>query len=128
MITVRSNKKLRDFELLLLSGVSSLSVQPIANIAQKVSWKKLWDNALNYGYKGIKCVQAILCELCRPTLGDRLCHLCSGHVECFSIHLCTDHPSLVCHHSLSTIIDNIISNVDMPFIITLGSSLCHITA
>ena len=71
---------------------------------------------------------SILCELCRPTFGDRLCHLCSGHVECFSIHLCTDHPSLVCHHSLSTIIDNIISNVDMPFIITLGSSLCHITA
>ena len=38
MITVRSNKKPlldRDFELLLLSGVSSLSVQPIANIAQK---------------------------------------------------------------------------------------------
>ena len=101
MITVRSNKKLlldRDFELLLLSGVSSLSVQPIANIAQKVSWKKLWDNALDYGYKGTKCVQAILCELCRPTFGDRLCHLCSGHVECFSIHLCTDHPSLVCHH------------------------------
>ena len=130
MITVRSNKKLlldRDFELLLLSGVSSLSVQPIANIAQKVSWKKLWDNALDYGYKGTKCVQAILCELCRPTFGDRLCHLCSGHVECFSIHLCTDHPSLVCHHSLSTIIDKI-SNVDMPFIITLGSSLCHITA
>ena len=49
------------------------------------------------------------------------------HVECFSIHLCTDHPSLVCHHSLYTIIDKI-SNVDMPFIITLGSSLCHITA
>ena len=54
MITVCSNKKLlldRDLELLLLSGVSSLSVQPIANIAQKVSWKKLWDNALDYEHK-----------------------------------------------------------------------------
>ena len=41
--------------------------------------------------------------------------------------LCTDHPSLVCHHSLSTIIDEI-SNVDMPFNIALGSTLCLIAA
>ena len=43
------------------------------------------------------------------------------------IYVLIIHHWYICHHSLSTIIDKI-SNVDMPFIITLGSSLCHITA
>ena len=78
-----------------------------------------------YDYRGTICVQAILREFSRPTFGDRLCHLCTNHVEDYLLfHLCNAYPSLVRHESLSTIID-MISAVDMPFIITLASNLCH---
>ena len=61
---VQSNKKLlhdHDFELLLSSVVTSRSVEPIvANFAELVSWKKIWDGALDYGFKGTTRVQVIL--------------------------------------------------------------------
>ena len=100
-------------------------VYTIAKIAKSVSWRKIWDGALDYGYRGTICVQAILRELSRPIFGERLCHLCNNLVEDYLLlHLCNAHPSLVRHESLTTIIDKI-SAVDMPFIITLGSNLCR---
>ena len=121
---VRLNKKLlleRDFTLLLSHAMTSPSVGTIAKIAKSDSWRKIWHGALDSGYRGIICVQAILREFTRPTFDDRLCHLCVE--DYFLLHLCNPHPSLVRHESLTTIIDKI-SAVDMPFIITLGSNLC----
>ena len=67
---VQINKKLllkRDYEQLLSSAMSQPSVYPAAQIAQTVSWGRVWDNALDYGVKGTKCVQYVLRELCRIT-------------------------------------------------------------
>ena len=91
-----------------------------------VSWKRLWDGALDFGYKGTRCVQSIVRELSRPSFGDKLCCICGNGVESFLVHLCVGHPLLVCNESPTTIIDKL-SSVDMPFTITLGSSLAHIT-
>ena len=52
---VQTNKKLllkRDYEQLLSSAMSQPSVYPPAQIAQTVSWRRVWDNALDYGVKG----------------------------------------------------------------------------
>ena len=57
---VRINKKLllkRDYEQLLSSAMSHPSVYPAAQIAQTVSWRRVWDNSLDYGVKGTKYVQ-----------------------------------------------------------------------
>ena len=57
---VRINKKLllkRDYEQLLSSAMSHPSVYPAAQIAQTVSWRGVWDIALDYGFKCTKCVQ-----------------------------------------------------------------------
>ena len=54
---VRINKKLllkRDYEQCLSSAMSHPSVYPAAQIAQTVSWRRIWDNALDYGVKGTK--------------------------------------------------------------------------
>ena len=64
---VRSSKKLllgKDYDLLLSSALTHPSVEPIASV---VSWRRIWDGALDYGVKGTMCVQAILRELSRPT-------------------------------------------------------------
>ena len=68
---IRINKKLllkRDYEQLLSSAMSHPSVYPAAQIAQTVSWRRVWDNALDYGVKGKKYVQYVLRELCRQLL------------------------------------------------------------
>ena len=62
---VRINKKLllkRDYEQLLSSATSHPSVYPAAQIAQTVSCRRVrvWDNALDYGVKGTKCVKYVL--------------------------------------------------------------------
>ena len=125
-----SGKKLlleRDFELLITSAITHPSVEPVAQIATTVSWRKIWDSALDHGIKGTRCAQAILREFSRPTFGDKLCHLCKEEIACFSVHLCDKHPSLVCNKSLTNIIANV-SSVDMSFIITLGLKLgCAVT-
>ena len=124
---VHTNKKLlleRDFTLLFSHATVFPSLN-FAKIAKFVSWRKIWDGALDYAYRGTICVQAILREFSRPTFGDRICHLRNNRVEdYFLLHLCNAHPSLVRQESLTTIIDKL-SAVDMPFIITLGSNLCH---
>ena len=75
---VQDNKELllkRDYELLLSSAKSHPSVHSAAHIAHSVSWRKIWDNALEYGVRGTRCAQSVLRVLCRPTFGERLCHL-----------------------------------------------------
>ena len=81
---VHSNKKLLlecDFTLLLSHAMASPSVGTIVKIAKSVSWRKIWDGALEYGYGGTICVQAILREFSGPTFRDRSCHPCNNHVE-----------------------------------------------
>ena len=119
------NKKLllkRDYEQLLSSAMSHPSVYPVAQIAQTVSWRRVWDNALDYGVKGTKCVQYVLRELCRPTFGENLCYLCKNKISCFSTHLFDCHRSLVCNKSFKEAI-TLISSLDMQFIISFGSKL-----
>ena len=62
-----------DYEQLLSSAMSQPSVYPAAQIAQTVSWRRVWNSALDYGVKGTKCVQYVLRELCRPSFGENLC-------------------------------------------------------
>ena len=122
---VQINKKLllkRDYEQSLSSAMSQPSVYPAAQIAQTVSWRRVWDNALYYGVKGTKCVQYVLRELCRLTFGENLCCLCKNKISCFSTHLFDCHPSLVCNKSLTEAI-TLISSLDMQFIISFGSKL-----
>ena len=94
----RSNKKFLfklDFELLLSSAMSHPSVTPAALIAKNISWKKIWDNALDYGIKGMKCTQTVLRELCRPCFGECLCVI---YVD-VKLH--------VSHHISSTVIPHL---------------------
>ena len=101
---VRDNKEpllKRDYELLLISAMCHPSVNSASQIAQSVSGRKIWDNALDHGVKGTRCVQSVLRELCHPTFGEKLCHLCNCQISerCFSTHLSECHPSLLCHKS-----------------------------
>ena len=126
---VRDNKEpllKRDYELLLISAMCHPSVNSAAQIAQSVSWRKIWDNALDYGVKGTRCVQSVLRELCRPTFGDKLCHLCNCQISerCFSTHLSECHPSLLCHKSVAEVI-TLVSTLNMKFIMSIGSKLRH---
>ena len=119
------NKKLlleRDYDLLLVSAKAHPTARYISQIASHTSWRKIWDNALDYGVKGTISCQALLRELSRPTFGDRKCHLCGDQISSFPLHLCNDHPSLVCHTSLSSVVSKV-SSLDMKFIITVGSKL-----
>ena len=120
----------RDFEYLLQSASQHSSTKLVAKLATQVSWSKLWDHALDLGEKGTRCVQSILRELSRPCFGERLCHLCNGHIdsnECFFDHLCKNHQSLVCNELPTVILLNI-SSVNMPFILKLGSNLGTVSA
>ena len=124
---VRDNKEpllKRDYELLLTSAMCHPSVNSAAQITQSVSWRKIWDNALDYGVKSTRCVQSVLRELCRPTFGDKLCHLCNCQISerCFSTHLSECHPSLLCHKSVA----EVITTLDMKFIMsTFKTASCY---
>ena len=49
---VHSNKKFLlkcDYDILISTAMMHPSVEPIAKIASIVSWRKIWDGALDYG-------------------------------------------------------------------------------
>ena len=124
---VRDSKKLllnKDYQILLSSAMSHPSVHSAAVIAQTTSWRKLWDQALEYGVKGTRCVQSVLRSLSRPTFGEKLCPICNCQITepSFSTYLFEHHPSQVCHKSLTDAII-LISSLDMKFILSLGSKL-----
>ena len=62
---VDSNKKVLkcDYDILISTAMMHPFVEPIAKIASVVSWRKIWDGALDYRVKGTNCSQAILREL-----------------------------------------------------------------
>ena len=85
-----------------------------------MSWRKIWDNALDNGVKGTRCVQTISRELSRPMFSDKLCHLCDKEIVCFSVYLC----DINIHHSCA--INHLLELLHtMFFIITLGVVLSH---
>ena len=85
----------KDFSNLLLSAKGS--AQLAASIASKVSWRRLWDIALEKGVKGTKIVQSLFREVCRPASCFK-CSVCDSHVPstttCFE-HACDEHPEQV---------------------------------
>ena len=57
------NKKLlleRDYDLLLISAKAHPTAQYISQIASHTSWRKIWDNALDYGVKGTQIASHLL--------------------------------------------------------------------
>ena len=128
-LIARDNKEMllnKDYQLLLSSAMSHPSVHSAAVIAQSITWRKLWDQALEYGVKGTRCVQSVFKSLCRPTFGEKICPLCNCPIteSCFSTHLFKCHPSRVCHKPLTEAIA-LISSLDMKFDLSLGSKLDH---
>ena len=86
-----------DYDLLLSSARTHPSVEPIARITSVVSWRRIWDGALDYGVKGTTCVQAILRKRIRPTFGDLFCHIFS---EQTCIYVPVTLPLCVMSHSV----------------------------
>jgi len=89
--TVLNNK-----EQLLKKVFSNLpiSAKGSASIASKISWRRLWDIALEKGVKGTKIIQSLFQEVCCPASCFQ-CLLCKSHVPssttCFE-HACEQHP------------------------------------
>ena len=82
----------KDFSNLLISAKGSAHLA--ASIASKVSWRRLWDIALEKGVKGTKIIQSLFWEVCRPASCFQ-CLLCKSHVPfsttCFE-HASEQHP------------------------------------
>ena len=113
-----------DYNLLLSSSSTHPTAQYVSQIASHVSWRKIWDNALDHGMKGTEYCQAVLRELSRPTFGDRICHLCKDSIitSSFALHICDNHTSLILNESLPSIVSKV-SSLDMNFILTIGAKL-----
>ena len=61
---VKSSKEVilqRDYNLLLSSSSTHPTAQYVSQIASHVSWRKIWDNALDRGMKGTEYCPAV-CE------------------------------------------------------------------
>ena len=115
----------KDFSNLLLSAKSS--AQLAASIASKVSWRRLWDIALEKGVKGTKIVQSLFREVCRPVSCFK-CSVCDSHVSstttCFE-HVCDKHPEQVQKLSIESLVDMVSEGqADSVFFICAKLSNC----
>ena len=95
----------KDFSNLLLSAKGS--AQLADKIASKVSWRRLWDTALEKGVKGTKIVQSLFREVCHPASCFK-CSVCDSRVPstttCFE-HACDEHPEEVQKLSIESLVD-----------------------
>ena len=95
--TVKSNKDRilkQDFDL-LSSEQTSCSL--VARVAKRISWRCLWDTALDKGVKGTRTLQSVFKELSRPK-SVFTCSLCAPdeirEPSCFE-HICEHHSGSI---------------------------------
>ena len=102
---VKDNKELilkTDFSKLLATASRSASLA--ASIGNRVSWRHLWDMALDKGVKETKSLQNLFCELCCPAS----CFMCTQYESHPSTeYICSSHSNMV--HNLS--IDKLVSTL-----------------
>ena len=82
--------------LMLKGNADNHPANLIAQIADSVSWRKLWDSALDHGPRGTEQLQRIVFHLARPTHANFCCNLCNHPVDSsWLFHLCSDHTVTV---------------------------------
>ena len=78
-----------DMSSLVISAKQDNSAQLVAAVAQQISWRKLWDMALDKG------IQRIVRHLSRRIYKGYICPLCDSPVDpaiTWLSHLCSSHP------------------------------------
>ena len=126
--TVRNRKQSlldTDMSSLVISAEQDNSAQFVAAVAQQISWRKLWDMALDKGTHGTSQIQCIVCHLSRRIYKGYICPLCDSPVDpaiTWISHLCSSHPVTLGSTQLSeqSIVhllskgDNQIFNIQLP--------------
>ena len=127
-MTVRNRKQSlldTDMSSLVISAEQDNSAQFVAAVAQQISWRKLWDMALDKGTHGTSQIQRIVCHLSRRIYKGYICPLCDSPVDpaiTWISHLCSSHPVTLGSTQLSeqSIVhllskgDNQIFNIQFP--------------
>ena len=83
-----------DMSALLVSALQHKSAHLIARVAEKISWCKLWDIALDRGPHGTSQLQRIVHHLSRNVYDGFVCSLCEQEIDPSNTwlhHLCSNH-------------------------------------
>ena len=81
----------------------------VVRIADSVSWRKLWDTALDRGPRGTEQLQRIIYHLARPTYANFCCNLCGHPVDSSWLsHLCSEHAVTVDSNSINLGVEDIL--------------------
>ena len=99
-----------DMSTLVTSALHHDSAHLVAAVAQQISWRKLWDMALDKGTHGTSQLQRIVCHLSHRIYEGYICPLCGSQLDpCITwlSHLCSSHTVMLgsMHLSLNTIVD-----------------------
>ena len=108
---VKSNKDRilkQDFDLLISTSSSEqTSCSLVACVAKRISWRRLWDTALDKGVKGTRTLQSVFKELSRPK-SVFTCSLCAPdeirEPSCFE-HICEHHSDQIGELNSSRLFD-----------------------
>ena len=108
---VKSNKDRilkQDFDLLISTSSSEqTSCSLVAHVAKCISWRRLWDTALDKGVKGTRTLLSVFKELSRPK-SVFTCSLCAPdeirEPSCFE-HICEHHSDQIGELNSSRLFD-----------------------
>ena len=108
---VKSNKDRilkQDYDLLISTSSSKqTSSYLVACVAKHISWRRLWDIALDRGVKGTRTLQSVFKELSRPK-SVFTCTICASdkisESSCFE-HVCDCHSDLIGKLTCSNLLD-----------------------
>ena len=86
-----------DWKASLKEAAKHQSTALAASIANRISWPKLWDMALDHGSRGTDALQSLYRTLTRPNVGTKPCPLCDNQTAELSHfeHFITCHSPLV---------------------------------
>ena len=86
----------------------------IASVAREITWRHLWDLALDRGTQGTKQLQKIIYNLGHPIFGTYSCPTCNTELvkpTLWFTHLCETHPQTLRHSNDHLSIDRIIEGL-----------------
>lgn len=114
----------QDFDLLISSSSSEqTSSYLVAHVAKYISWRRLWDLALDRGVKGTRTLQSVFKELSRPK-SVFTCIICVSdkisESSCFE-HVCDHHSDLIGELTCIDLLDCLTQANSVSF---LNSCMC----
>ena len=86
----------------VLHQPTSIYIAHLQYVARSISWRKIWDHALDRGVRWTKLIQTLFKVMSTHLFGPQCCILCGEHVDQNKDHISVSHLNMSSYRGYDT--------------------------